>query len=58
MQLARTYRNMHEETLNRLTEATQTLENLRAARISEDVDQKYAEVLELEQRLQFITHQL
>lgn len=49
---------MHEETMQRLVEATETLEVLRAAKVSEDVDQKYAEVVELEQRLQFINQQL
>ena len=31
---------------------------MRSAQISEDVDEKYAEVLELEQRLQYINNQL
>ena len=49
---------MYEETFHRLKEATAVLEKLREARISDDVDQKYAEVLELEERLQLINAQL
>ena len=41
-----------------MLEASQTLEQLRSANISQDVDEKYAEVLELEQRLHYINSQL
>ena len=33
---------MHEETMLKLKDASEALEELRAAQVSEDVDQKYA----------------
>jgi hypothetical protein len=40
--LVQTYREMHEETFQRLRDATTVLEKLREAKISEDIDSKYA----------------
>lgn len=49
---------MYEETLKKLKEAHRVLKELEEAKVNENVDDMYAEVLQLEERLQYINSQL
>lgn len=49
---------MYEETLKKLKEAHRVLKELEEAKVNENVDDMYAEVLQLEERLQYINTQL
>lgn len=49
---------MYEETVRKLKEANQVLQELQEAEISDNIDDAYAEVLQLEERLTYINEQL
>ena len=57
-EMVKMYKQLHEETIRKLKESTEALRMLQEEKIDEDIEAKYAEVLELEQRLQIINAEL
>lgn len=49
---------MHEETLNQLQQATQVLNDLQSAHVEDNIDDLYAEVVQLQEKLRYIDEQL
>jgi hypothetical protein len=59
MQIVREYQKMHEETYNKFREATELLNVLCSTGGTDPtLDDLYAEVLQLEERLRYINEQL
>lgn len=49
---------MHEQTAEQLSQATQILSDLESAHVDDSIDEAYAEVVQLEERLRYINEQL